>query len=289
MRRRCRCPACLRRCLGRNRDRRGAPLPHLIWKISSFFSLGDETSLLVGTTTLVFYMLSDSKPPPPPALPIRFILAANSLRAAICFWELLRPDERAFLANAANEECPKDAVRKSKSPLLIEVDPGLNYCLRRISLIRMWCLLHTESVEADAVLAINELLGMITAGEAAGWRGLLGLRNPAAAGGDETTRIPRPRWDRDAGVLYLGDTVIRKVRLRKDSGVVRILDRFEAERWPARIESGFDGRKAGETVYELHRRMQRGLRFYVLDRGRRVGWRMEPGPTPGESEFAGGD
>lgn len=89
------------------------------------------------------------------------------------------------------------------------------------------------------------------------------------------TETVRPRWDSECGELrYQGD-VIRRVRSRSVArSIVRVLDAFEEDGWPRRIDNpvGNDKIKIHETIKSLNDGLTR-IRFHGDGVGEGIIWR----------------
>ena len=92
--------------------------------------------------------------------------------------------------------------------------------------------------------------------------------------GDALLRMPVwPRWDRTAGRLYLGDRIVRTVKVGRASCVVLILDAFESQRWAQHIahpEQLVEDQSQHDTIESLNDNCH-GIRFHG-DGGGRLAW-----------------
>ncbi|HMO84732.1 MAG TPA: hypothetical protein PKC18_07420 [Lacipirellulaceae bacterium] len=82
---------------------------------------------------------------------------------------------------------------------------------------------------------------------------------------DDADNPPKPVWDRERGELkYRGDRV-RKVSSRA-TNIRRILDAFQEDRWPARVDNplsgGADSKKLRDALNRLNQGLH-GLRFFA--------------------------
>ena len=86
----------------------------------------------------------------------------------------------------------------------------------------------------------------------------------------------RPVWHPESGELRWGGQVIRRVRVMvRPSSIQRILDAFQAARWPSRIEDPITGGKRADHVRQITLSLNEGLeviRFHVQERGRAITW-----------------
>ena len=89
-----------------------------------------------------------------------------------------------------------------------------------------------------------------------------------------------PQWCKDRGVLLLGGQVARRVsRPDQATNVVRILDAFEEEGWPPRIDDPLPG---GRNQKRLHRTIAVlnpdtiGMKFHADGSGEGIRWELTP-------------
>lgn len=95
--------------------------------------------------------------------------------------------------------------------------------------------------------------------------------------------VPKPHWDRERHELRVGDVLVKRFRLPA-SNQETILEAFEEESWPARIDdplpptAGHDPkRKLHDTINSLNRNQKaRVLRFYGDGSGYGVCWEAMP-------------
>jgi len=89
------------------------------------------------------------------------------------------------------------------------------------------------------------------------------------------------RWDRQAGLLFLNGEVIRRVRVSQAGNIARILDAFESQRWPARVDQPLGGQADRKTLFaacsSLNESLDR-IRFRVAGSG--VEWFYVDRPAP---------
>ena len=92
--------------------------------------------------------------------------------------------------------------------------------------------------------------------------------------GDEPPEPGRPFWDPSTAELRLGNELIRCVRVMKQkSNIQRILDAFQARRWPPRIDNPLAGGQ--EQLHQTLRSLNRGttgIRFRAQEGGNAVTW-----------------
>lgn len=93
----------------------------------------------------------------------------------------------------------------------------------------------------------------------------------------------RPSWDEDRGELRVGNELVRRVKmLAAPSNLQLILDVFEEEGWPARIDSPLSPHvNVHQTVNWLNKRL-RMIRFCVTAGGEAITWSLnsQSAPTP---------
>lgn len=93
---------------------------------------------------------------------------------------------------------------------------------------------------------------------------------------------PSPlRWDRRAGILFLNDTVIRRVRVSQGGNIVKILDAFASQRWPRWVDRPLGDEADRKTLFaacsSLNESLDR-IRFRVAGNG--VEWFFADRPVP---------
>ncbi len=86
----------------------------------------------------------------------------------------------------------------------------------------------------------------------------------------------RPRWNRDRGELSFQGTIARKLRsINIAKNIVTILDTFEVEGWPDRIDDPLpkrrDSQRLRETIANLNKNLHY-LRFRADGTGQGVVW-----------------
>jgi hypothetical protein len=94
-------------------------------------------------------------------------------------------------------------------------------------------------------------------------------------------RQARPRWDKIARELWLGDTLVKKF-LRPAPLQELILAVFEEEGWPERIDDPLPGPFDGDRRDRLHKALQKLnrnqqvplLEFHRDGTGEKIVWRL---------------
>jgi hypothetical protein len=84
-----------------------------------------------------------------------------------------------------------------------------------------------------------------------------------------------PRWDNSCSsyTLYLGTRIARRV-VPRASNVIKVLDAFEEEKWPERIDDPTDAGKLHETLRSLNQGLQ-GMRFRADGTGQGICWMLD--------------
>lgn len=104
----------------------------------------------------------------------------------------------------------------------------------------------------------------------------------------EASRVPTaatPHWNRDTGELWYAEAAIRRIASRsKGTNVIAILDAFQLDGWPDRIDDplpgGSDPQRLRDAVKALNRGLV-GVRFRSDGTGLGVVWaRVESPGTP---------
>jgi hypothetical protein len=110
--------------------------------------------------------------------------------------------------------------------------------------------------------------------------------DPAPSGQDDSECVPR--WDMNAGTLYLGDQIVKRFK-RPSPNQVIILKTFEEEGWPAHIDDPLPPthhvdpkRRLHDTIKWLNRNQQtRLLQFSGDGTGEGIRWIAHlPGTLP---------
>jgi len=93
-----------------------------------------------------------------------------------------------------------------------------------------------------------------------------------------TVSRAKPKWDPETGKLYYRDQIIRKLRKTKDlTNIHLILDTFEEDGWPSRIDSPIPNDSSGERLHETIRSLKKdlnGITFSVQEGGQAVVWQV---------------
>jgi hypothetical protein len=97
---------------------------------------------------------------------------------------------------------------------------------------------------------------------------------------ETSTHFLRPCWDRDNYVLYLGSEVIRRIKRPNAAvNIIAILDAFEEDEWPRRVDDplrgGADPVRLAATVRSLNNGLSR-IRFSKDGSGEGVTWSVLP-------------
>jgi hypothetical protein len=95
----------------------------------------------------------------------------------------------------------------------------------------MWMALHPRQSQEQSVLEAARALGSIDE-TTYDW-----LRREVVCARRSISPSRRPEWNRTRGELKLGRKIIRRVRVGVAVNIVKILDAFEEEGWPERIDS----------------------------------------------------
>jgi hypothetical protein len=110
-----------------------------------------------------------------------------------------------------------------------------------------------------------------------------------APGSPEAPAAPLvPKWDKEHGDLLLGDTVARKVA-KQARNLIPVLDAFEAQGWPKRIDDPIalpinparaeepqrmvNAQRLNDTVKTLNKDLN-GMRFHADGTGTRITWQL---------------
>ncbi|NLE37265.1 MAG: hypothetical protein GX621_04495 [Pirellulaceae bacterium] len=100
----------------------------------------------------------------------------------------------------------------------------------------------------------------------------------------------KPTWNKDKGELTLGGHIVKKVRsVSVAKNVVRILDVFEEDGWPDRIDDPLDPSKNQQRLHEAIKRLNDNLthiHFKADGTGQGIVWERldRPGTAPDDSE-----
>lgn len=86
-----------------------------------------------------------------------------------------------------------------------------------------------------------------------------------------------PAWDREAGELRYEGDLIRKVSVRA-ANIRRLLDSFEEQHWPSRVDSplpgGKDSKKLRSSIASLNKGLKT-LRFYADGGASGIRWHVD--------------
>jgi hypothetical protein len=116
------------------------------------------------------------------------------------------------------------------------------------------------------------------------------LTEPGAAyaldGADPPAVAPRPHWDAGCRQLLVGPILVKRYR-QPAANQEKILEAFEEEGWPPRIDDPLPPRYEQDTKRRLHstiNNLNRGqerqiLHFYGGGDGQTVAWKLLPGET----------
>lgn len=146
---------------------------------------------------------------------------------------------------------------------------------RHKTTIGMWRVLHPGVSEEQAVLDISK--SMSTMDEATyNWLMREMVSDPQRIRGE------RPDWNRDCGILTFRGEVIRRVRVGTGTHIVRILDEFEAQGWPDRIDSPItktrDDQVHRDSIRKLNARLS-AIRFRSDGTGTGILWEPDSKST----------
>lgn len=95
---------------------------------------------------------------------------------------------------------------------------------------------------------------------------------------DDYERVPdRPNWNRERGELTFTGEVARQIaRVNQARNIVLILDAFQEEGWPMRIDDPLPGNGGAERLGDTLRRLREGLSAITFERdgtGQGITWR----------------
>lgn len=147
----------------------------------------------------------------------------------------------------------------------------------------MWMRVHDVS-EARAVVDLAHGLGFLT-DKNADWL-LRELGEQPRQNHEIAASLPLlppepadelPRWDRDNYELWYRDEVVRRILLPdKAENIVRVLNAFQEEGWPRRIDDPLPRRRDQHRVHQTVRSLNSGLRlirFHSDGTGEGITWR----------------
>lgn len=87
----------------------------------------------------------------------------------------------------------------------------------------------------------------------------------------------RPNWNRERGELTCNGEVVRQIaRVNQARNIVLILDAFQEEGWPRRIDDPLPGTGGAERLGDTLRRLREGLSAITFERdgtGQGITWR----------------
>ena len=93
-----------------------------------------------------------------------------------------------------------------------------------------------------------------------------------------------PEWNRETGELRFNDAVAKKVRIAVAGNSVKVLDAFQEEGWPSRIDDPLDPSKDQQRLHETIKRLNDNLetiRFRAIWNGARDSLGADrPGTAP---------
>lgn len=93
----------------------------------------------------------------------------------------------------------------------------------------------------------------------------------------------KPEWIKDAGELRHSGGVIRIVRVKRATNIVKVLDCFQDDDWPTAIDDplpkshGLAGTRRHEAVKSLNRNLK-GISFHVIEE--KIIWKYNSPSTP---------
>ena len=141
---------------------------------------------------------------------------------------------------------------------------NLQASYERLGTVRMW--MNTRHVSfTRAVVEVASQLGFL---DEPTYRWL------SREIGDEPPQPGRPFWDISTGELRLGKKVIRRLRvMRNPSNIQQILDQFQLQLWPSRIDNPLesDQEKLHQTLRSLNQGLEK-IRFRAQEGGEAVIW-----------------
>lgn len=143
---------------------------------------------------------------------------------------------------------------------------------RRFGAIGMWTEVRGVSPE-QAVLEMAVGIGHMSPANYDWLRRELGL--PSAPAAPATARPAVPSWDSASGELRWGGQTIRNVRvMREPSNVQLLLDAFEAQGWPPRIDNPLpdaEPHQLNQALQQLKKNLS-GIAFRSQEGGKVVCW-----------------
>jgi len=158
-------------------------------------------------------------------------LRVQNCAAAEYLWRsLLSPDEKKRLGNNLNEA----------------------YC--HGGTLGMWMRLHGGDAP-QALLNVAYEIGLLSEPMHKALLRRLGISGPPKV------RDQTPEWDKEARELRFAGKVIRRVlRPRAAKNVVRVLDEFQRQRWPPRIDDPLPDKRNQQRLHATIRSLNSGLK-----------------------------
>ena len=144
------------------------------------------------------------------------------------------------------------------------------------STIGWWRVLYPNVSEEQAVLDISKSLGAIDE-TTHDW-----LMREFVPKRSLQSRRPHPVWNHETGKLIFEGEIIRSVRTGVGRHITKILDAFEEDGWPDRIDSPILKTDAGMVHRDAIRKLNDGLRairFRSDGTGDGICWEMLPPST----------
>ncbi|MEI8381036.1 MAG: hypothetical protein WCJ09_12965 [Planctomycetota bacterium] len=122
------------------------------------------------------------------------------------------------------------------------------------STIDWWRVLYPDVSDEQAVLEISKSLGAMDE-PTHDW-----LMRELVPKDSLQSRKSHPVWNRDSGKLMFEGEIIRRVRTGVGIHITKILDAFEEDGWPERIDSPILKTNAGMVHRDAIRKLNSGLR-----------------------------
>lgn len=136
-------------------------------------------------------------------------------------------------------------------------------------IIGFWAKSRKKSYVA-AMLELGHLTNLLAQGDRDNLAALLG----------ETVFVPagaKPHWDRETVTLHFRGQMVRRFRGRTTAkNQVAVLDAFEEEGWPSRIDDPLSPSSKGRRLREVVRKLNKGqtiLRFSADGSSQGITWR----------------
>lgn len=135
--------------------------------------------------------------------------------------------------------------------------------------VRIWMRLRGVS-QIRAIVEIAQGIGFLTDATAA-W-----LLRESGEQQQHVQQASQPAWDSSTGVLRYAGKRIRKVRMMKNpSNIQRILDAFEDQGWPKKIENPLAAATDQQQLHQALRSLNNGLskiHFHAQEGGQSINW-----------------